>query len=34
MRNEDVLRVVNEDRLQCRRRIVKQKLSDAGHMLR
>jgi len=33
MRNEDVLKVVKEDRLQCRR-IVKHKLSYAGHILR
>jgi len=34
MRSEDVLKVVKEDHLQCRRRIVKQKLSYAGHILR
>jgi len=34
MRNEDVLKVVKVDRLQCRRRIVKHKLSYAGHILR
>jgi len=33
VRNEDVLKVVKEDHLQCRR-IVKQKLSYAGHILR
>jgi len=34
MRNEHVLKVVKENRLQWRRRIVKQKLSYAGHILR
>jgi len=33
MRNEDGLKVVKVDRLQCRRRIVKHKLSYAGHIL-
>ena len=34
MRNDDVQKMVKEDRLQCRRRFVKQKLSYAGHILR
>jgi len=33
MKDEDVLKVVKEDSLQCRR-IVKQKLSYTGHVLR